>query len=142
MGIPLVRLESADEANANWVLVTRAGEVERSPEVMRSLLTAYRRAIDAIERDPGLANELLAEHLGISPEHTATCWHPAYFDLKADWALLLGLQKQLNWLRATGRGGEAGLDYQRLLQLEPLARAHPAGVSIMLKRYLGPADAR
>ncbi len=141
MGVPLVRLESAEEVNASWVLVTRAGEVARRPETMRALLTAYRRAIDSIEKDPAGANELLAGHLAIAPALTAGCWQPAFFDLKADWALLLGLQKQLDWFRATGRGGGGGLDYQRLLQLDPLARAHPAGISIMFDRYLDPADA-
>lgn len=130
-GLQLRRLAGSEIHNVRWVIVARRDTALRRPTVTRAVLSAYRRAVDSIEREPEAANAALAARLDLPPEQLARRWEFADFDLTADWTLLLQLQQIMGWMEATGQPVEHTLNPAKLFHLAPLREVHPSGVSIL-----------
>lgn len=118
-----------------WVLVTTRRTAREQEGLCRSVLNAYKQAIDFIEAAPDTTISLYRERIPgadrIDPQH----WHALDYDLNLDWSLIAGLQEQLHWAETVGYGGvDQPVQVLELIEPGPLSREWPGAVGIPIRQ--------
>jgi ABC-type nitrate/sulfonate/bicarbonate transport system substrate-binding protein len=116
---------------AKWVVVALRSFVERQPERARAVLAGYRDAVEFIDREPGAAMRLYADHDDVPVAMLEPSWDDLIYELSLDWSLIATLQQQLDWGRSAGYA-TSGADPEVLALLHPgpLQDVAPGSVSV------------
>jgi len=132
-GDRLRSLEGGDIYIAKWVLVTTRQNVETRPDCVATLISAYRDAVDFIERNPDHTIEVYARETGLPVAILQEIWAETDYDLNLDWSLIAAYQQQAGWARRAGYGTAGGDAHVfTLIEPRPLATVFPSAVSIPL----------
>ncbi|GHE20353.1 ABC transporter substrate-binding protein [Halomonas urumqiensis] len=120
----------------NWILVASRGVLQRRPETIQRLLSAYQQAIDAIDADPKGALATYAESIELDTLHALHDDDLPLFGLSLDWSLLASLQQLVQWAEDTGKpitepqpGILSWIDARPLQTLLPAAVSLPMGAA-------------
>ncbi len=116
---------------AKWVVVALRSFVEHQPERASAVMAAYREAIEFIDREPGAAMRLYADHDDVPLEMLQQNWDALVYELSLDWSLIATLQQQMEWGRRAGYA-TSGIEPEvlPLLHPGPLHDVAPGAVSV------------
>jgi ABC-type nitrate/sulfonate/bicarbonate transport system substrate-binding protein len=114
-----------------WVLVTTRRQVTTREEICQKVLTAYRQAIDFMEREPleGLSyyTTKIEDTESVDPEN----WHSVTFDMNLDLSLVAALRQQFHWAQSEGYGSaDTPIDVLGLMAPGPLRSVFPKAVHL------------
>lgn len=119
----------------NWLLISRRQVVDSRPEWAERVVSAYRRAIDLIQRDPLRARRLHAQARDIPPSTLAQMEDGVFWRLGLGWSVLANMEAQMAWLKERSRfRGVQGPLPSTYLYGQPMARQAPD--ALLLPPYL------
>lgn len=123
----------------NWLLVSRRQVVDSQPELAERVVSAYRRAIELIHRDPSRARELHARVEEMPTPDLERMEDGVFWRLGLSWSVLANMEAQLAWLkeRPRFRGVPSPLP-SAYMYGRALARQAPA--TLLLPPYLQMVD--
>ena len=131
LGEDLLLFPGGNIYTAKWVIVTSRRNVSNRAGEIRAILSAYRDAIEFIERHPDLVINIYATRFDTRTAVLRHNWQTLDYDLNLDWSLIASLQQQFDWARLVGYPATAGqTDILSLLQPEPLRSILPSTVGI------------
>lgn len=114
---------------ASWVLVARRATIAESPELCRTVLRAYHRAVHWIKANPAAAAAIYRRRADLANGSGEALAQRLVYDLSLDWSVVSGLLQQANWAARNGDGTRplAPLD---LMAPGPLRAVRPGHVHL------------
>lgn len=113
-------------------LVTRPDLLEQRPRALKRLLAAVGEGADYAREQPGQAQALMAEQLGLPRRMLADIWGDYTFELFLDHGLLLTLEAQARWyLRESGRPDAPLPDFLDYIDPGLLRQLAPGSVTLI-----------
>lgn len=118
----------------NWLLLTHRATCETQARICRSVLDAYKRAIDFIYENQDAARQLQSEVAGIDVATIERFEDQVIYRLALDWGALRNIEMQFDWFYDTKR--VAGHRPSPSLYLMPGPLASVAAERVLVPRFL------
>ena len=117
---------------SRFLIAGRADFIAANPEALRRLLAALDESNNLIRDHPVLAQELIAQAVGLDPARLGQAFNPGDYALGLDQSLLLALGEQTRWAMARGVITPAAVpNFLDHVRQRPLEAARPGAVRII-----------
>lgn len=115
-----------------WVLTAMKDWASRQPEVLDAVLRALVKAKRFIDEHPDEAIAIHSRYAEVDPRITAALWEDVSFDIFLSEGLLTTMEDQARWImRKGGAAGQPMPDFRTFLDMKPIQRVRPEGLTII-----------